>query len=152
MTDSDIDALLPGKELDALIHREVFGRKTLLKKGEKIGTTHSIADGDVDIYAQDYYFDPDDTTLYLHITDGFTGMIPRYSTNIADAWMIVESFRCGWNKHTAAVIEMIITDDIDPQDCECVIYAPDIEKQIGIGREMAEAICKCALKVANHGV
>ena len=152
MTNEEIDAMLPGKELDALIHREVFGRKTILKKGKKIGTQHSIADGDVDIYTQDYYIDPDDTTLYLHVTDGYTGMIPHYSTSISDAWKIVESFRGGWNKHTAAVIGLIIADDIDTQDCECIIYAPDIEKQIGIGREMPEAICRCALKVANCGV
>ena len=90
MTDKEIESLIAGGSLDALVHQRVFRKRVELRKGRKIGTKRSIADGDVDVYGKDYYIDPDDKTMYLHATDGFTGMIPQYSTNIADAWKVVD--------------------------------------------------------------
>ena len=139
MTDLEVDTLLPGKELDALIHREVFGRKTLLKKGKKIGTQHSIADGDVDVYAQDYYIDPDDTTMYLHVTDGFTGMIPRYSTNISDAWRIIEHFKKA-NEYGSYTKEW---------QRFCGQFEWGVTTHL-LWHLSPELICKAALKSVNH--
>lgn len=87
MTDSEIDDLLAGESLDRLIHERVFGRRVVLKKG---GNPYAwYPDGSTALVTKDRYIDPDDTTMYLHVTDGYTGMIPCYSHRIADAWAVV---------------------------------------------------------------
>lgn len=71
-----------------------------------------------------------------------------YSTDIKEAFRIVEKFRRGTiNKvnKVSACVEMIISDIVVDQDCICRIYAPDIEECEGVGYEMPEAICKATI-------
>jgi len=121
MTNEEVDALESGRELDALIHDVVMAG----------WTTHLT---------------PEETIIAIE-----HDMIPYYSTNISDAWRVVEVFRRGWSNHAAATINLAVTeDDIDGEDCYCDMGSPDLRDHHGTGKQMPEAICKCALKIANH--
>ncbi len=68
-----------------------------------------------------------------------------YSSNIGDAFRVIERFRRGTNGKVAACVEMTVSDVITHPDCTCKIYAPDIAECVGTGQEMPEAICKAAI-------
>ena len=93
MTEQEIDQMQPGMEMDALIHREVFKRRTNLVVPSTPYATRKNSDGTTTYFFKErHYVDPGDTLIYLHATDGFTGMIPNYSTLHDDAMRIVN-----WN-------------------------------------------------------
>jgi hypothetical protein len=135
MTEQEIDQLEAGQQLDALIAAEIFSLPQLELKNAKCPYcesemrfcgSRSWCGG-----CNEWRYSP-----YL-----------EYSDDIAVAWQVVEVFRRGWNNHTAACVSLNVFDYIEPQDCQCVIYAPDIKETCALGREMPVAICRAALKV-----
>lgn len=75
---------------------------------------------------------------------------PReYTSDIVEAFRIVERFQTGCNNHTSAAIELHITDQVTYPDCECIICAPDIEDCFGWGSDIKIAICRAAMVFAR---
>lgn len=70
---------------------------------------------------------------------------PQYSTSIAEAWLVVEKFRRGWNGHVAACIDLSITDEILANDCRVTIYGPTIATVSAEAVTIPLAICLAAL-------
>lgn len=75
--------------------------------------------------------------------------VPFYSTDIVAAWGIVETFRCGWQGHAAACIDIKISDWASRPDCQVTIFAPDIVDVRAEAYSPCLAICRAALKVAD---
>lgn len=112
--------ILSGRAIDRLVSEQIFGDYKKLVESE------------------------------YHLMIPKEATLPYYSTHIEDAFEIVEAFRRGWNNHAAAVIEMVVSDDIHPEDCFCRIYAPDLVGVMASGSSMSLAICRAALKTKNH--
>jgi hypothetical protein len=139
MTDEEIDAL-SGAELDVLIHQRVFGKR-VEKRRAFMGTFNTGKE----VY-REYYFDPDDKTQYLHFTDGYAGMIPNYSANFQDAWLVVSHlskngywFNLSYNGEEVAI-------DIDRLEGKLWVRA--VEEYTG--SSVPEAICRASLRAVNH--
>jgi hypothetical protein len=97
-----------GRELDALIQQEVFKRPTF--HGNK-----------------EWFTESDLTSIRI--------LIPRYSTNIADAWLVVEKYPDG--------VEILKC----PDGYICYIYT---DEEYRTEAETAPlAICKVALKACG---
>lgn len=73
----------------------------------------------------------------------------KYSTDIAAAWQVVETFRRGANGKAACCVELFVTDYPQPQDCRCSIYGPDTADAVAWANEMPFAICLAALKAVG---
>ena len=86
LTNDQIDALPAGHDLDVLIHQVVFEKRVQLIPGGKPYAWDQS--GNPILFTKDRYIDPDDDMVYLHATDGYQGMIPKYSTNDSDAALI----------------------------------------------------------------
>lgn len=76
--------------------------------------------------------------------------VPYYSTDMAAAWGIVETFRCGWRGHAAACIDIKISDWVNHPDCQVTIFAPDIVDVKAEAYSPCLAICRAALRVAYN--
>ena len=146
MTNDEIDTLPAGAEMDKLVHEMVFGRRAEFRAGSPIGRKLDPDGTWATVYGQDYYFDPDDTTLYLHATDGFTGMIPNYSTRIVDAWRVAEKLK---SLHIAICISesedgwsVEAYSDKDTPSYWCLISESD--------GNISLSLCRAALKAINH--
>jgi len=75
----------------------------------------------------------------------------RYSTDIAAAWEIVESFRFGWNGHAAACMWIEMYDICYQGNDYCVsIASPDIPKVSAWADAAPLAICRAALMVVKQ--
>lgn len=133
-----------GRELDKQIIEKIFGVKKVFRPCDTKTANNDNYFGDVD----DYYYIPSGKPPRTHMIDARP--VPHFSTNIAAAWEVVEVFRQGWNGHCAAVIKLTVFDDIDPEDCHSVIYAPDIAEASAMAREMPLAICRAAIQAANQ--
>ena len=138
MTDDEIDAL-SGRELDITVHQRVFGKK-VEKRTALIGKINGRE------ISKDFYSDPDDNTQYLHVTDGYTGMIPSYSTSIQDAWKVVEHltkkgywFDISYNGEEVAI-------DIDRLVGK--LWNKVVEEYTGAS--VPDTICRASLRVLNH--
>lgn len=70
------------REIDALIHEHVFGKKAVFYKGPK-PCWDGWCDGDPDIEENCGQF----------YDQRIKNKLPRYSTNIADAWQVVEKMK-----------------------------------------------------------
>lgn len=78
--------------LDAWVAIAVFGKTLEWKEGgEPIAWDGES--GEPVLFSKGYWFDASDETVFLHVTDGFTGMVPMYSEYIAYAWFVVEILR-----------------------------------------------------------
>ena len=95
--------------------------------------------------------------IMLKGEDGVWGRrdIPHYSTQIADAWLVVEKFRRGQYPHpngdgVACCVKMNIYDDVAYPDCYVEIFSPSQKKVTAIANEMPLAICLAALKTKGE--
>lgn len=91
-----IDELHPARELDYLIAKIVFGKTLGFRPGELLWKDTKTGE---EKYADSYWIDVNDKTLYLHAIDGYTGLVPYYSTNIMDAYSILEKMDSWWETH-----------------------------------------------------
>ena len=127
------------RELDVLVATRVLGKR--LEKG--IGQVIGWINGK-EFRQPDYLIDPDDETLYLHVTDGYTGMVRYYST--VDFLEIVEWLKLQrghleiGNRGDEWWVNLPITPDKDP--CSWKIY--------GEGNTIGIAVCNAAIAVANE--
>ena len=76
--------------LDAWVAESVMDAEIeWIEGGEPYGWDE---DGKAVLFREGYWINKADNTMYLHITDGFTGMIPYHSKYIAAAWEVLEKF------------------------------------------------------------
>lgn len=160
MTDSEIDALSAGRELDAKIAEHVMG----LEIAHRAWPCHYAPDCgayEAVLSERDTDFNAKPDVIYWrhHPSENMPdedkndlGLwcepVPHYSTDIADAWRIVEHLTL--NKHWI---------DISYNGSDSNVH---IERHNKIWNMIVEvdyddtpmplAICRAALKVANHGV
>ncbi len=76
------------------------------------------------------------------------GPVWRYSTSIADAWVVVEKFRRGHGGKAAACVMCLTSDEAD-EDSYCRIFGVDREDVQGQATQMPLAISRAALKAVG---
>jgi hypothetical protein len=140
----------PGRDLDVLVAEKVLGIKVVFPL--LAGREYREAKGDEARDLRFPYYVPSGKPWRTHgRCDGAT--LPFFSTDIADAWMVVAEFQRGWrNKKAAAAIDLHISDCCAEEDCFCKIKAPDIRDVMAGGTTMPMAICKAALLVAGYSI
>ena len=117
-----------GRELDALIAETVMGWERTLNRAVWREITSSEHIVDVDQW--------------------------HPSTEIADAWLVVEKFRRGQYPHprgdsVACVIDLHISDWVNVPDCHAKIFSPTLSPVDAYATEMPLAICLAALKAVE---
>lgn len=90
LTESDIDNMPAGRDMDALIAEHVFGKRVWFEKGNPT----AWKDGEPIMWFPNDYVTEPEGVLYLHVTDGHDGMIQHYSADIRTAWSIEQE---GWS-------------------------------------------------------
>jgi len=127
--------------LDAWAAKVVMGKRIEFRKGEPVGWKE---DGEPFLWFPNDFVDLDDNTLYIHATDGYTGMVQHYSKYIAAAWQVEEKMReSGW--------EFVYDDDSEGK-VAMFSRGRDQWGEIDVHSAMADtaplAICKAALLAA----
>ena len=130
--------LAAGRELNKVVAEKVLGKRVEKRRGDLIG---KMTDGR-EVHGEDYYIDLDDTTMYLHVTDGYTGMIPLYSRRIDDAWEVVKHFE-GYS------MQLDNGHSTNGEDSWSFLIWKDGTVYIGSAEEPALAICRASLKAVG---
>ena len=112
-----------GKPVEWIEDQEEEFPLTSMSDGSKEISTYTIPG---------HFFDRADKSLYLHSSDGFTGMIPHYSMWIAAAWGVVEKLK---NSET----DIDYDDDGDWR----VFFSA---RTFGFAPLVSLAICRAAIK------
>jgi len=121
------------RKMDLRIAREVFGL-TVMK-----------CDGEIRAFRETGRSRPP------NFFEGIQQPFLHYSTDIAAAWEIVESFRFGWNGHAAACMWIEMYDICYQGNDYCVsIASPDIPKVSAWADAAPLAICRAALMVVEQ--
>jgi len=125
-----------GRELDALIAEKVMGYEVGwgiqsvsggIRTRKNPQALHAHADGEV-----------------VRVD------LPHYSTQIADAWLVVERFRRGTEPvDVACCVDLHISDWCTVPDCFVKIYSPALAPVDAHANEMPLAICLAALKAVG---
>lgn len=141
MTDEQIDNLQPGRELDRLIAQHVFGLTPLTELECNIILEWEARRGSGGIPSVDGLFRDDQNQIRW---------IGRYSTEIRDAWEIVEKMgKDGYqmNHYFRTGNGFLI------QDHSINFWKIDTQEELTSADSFPLAICRCALKMTmkrNH--
>ena len=135
----DIDSMVAGPEMDALIAERVFGEPMPTEKHEEGHIFTVVTHGKCWVCLPDF-----------ELGDECIWETRQFSTDIDAAWSVVQLFRTGRYRpgKVACVVEMRYTDLVR-DDSECRIFSPDLAPVYGCANDLPLAICKAALKAVE---